>query len=137
MRGLCVPFGRCCAASTTVKSGNVENLVHALSSNSLGAVFARVAKRFPMALFESNLTAPRRRVILRSRDGPAGAFIMTSADLSPYEQAASAVVYSRAIHFFGAAEIWEAFAAKQISSKRREELLRVLRDRLLIIPLEK
>jgi hypothetical protein len=33
--------------------------------------------------------------------------------------------------------VWEAFAAKQISSKRREELLRVLRDRLLIIPLEK
>jgi hypothetical protein len=61
----------------------------------------------------------------------------SSTDLSPYEAAASALFYSRAQHFAGAAEVWEAFAAKQISSKRREELLCVLRDRLLIIPLEK
>jgi hypothetical protein len=97
-----------------------------------------VAKGFPAPLFETYLTAPRRRVILRSRDGPAGVFAMpSSTDLSPYESAASALFYTRAVHFQSAAEVWEAFAAKQISSKRREELLRVLRDRLLIIPLEK
>jgi hypothetical protein len=98
-----------------------------------------VAKGFPAPLFETYLTAPRRRVILRSRDGPAGVFTMssTSSELSPYAAAASALFYTRAVHFQGAAEVWEAFAAKQISSKRREELLRVLRDRLLIIPLEK
>lgn len=59
-----------------------------------------------------------------------------STQLSPYEAAASALFYSRAQHFAGAAEVWEAFAARQISSKRREELLSVLRARLSVIPLE-
>ena len=61
----------------------------------------------------------------------------TSTDLSPYDFAAKALFYSRAQHFAGAAEVWAAFAAKQISSKRREELLLPLRQRLAAIPLEK
>jgi len=61
----------------------------------------------------------------------------TSTQLSPYEAAASALFYSRAAHFAGAAEVWAAFFHGSISSKRREELLRVLRDRLAVIPLEK
>jgi hypothetical protein len=60
-----------------------------------------------------------------------------SADDSPYSHACLVATYSRAAHFLGAAEVWEAFAAKQISSKRREELLCTLRDRLSVIPLEK
>jgi hypothetical protein len=57
------------------------------------------------------------------------------SDLSPYSAAASALFYSRAAHFDGAREVWEAFFAKTISSKRREELLSVLRARLATIPL--
>ena len=56
--------------------------------------------------------------------------VSSPTSVSPYEAAASALFYSRAQHFAGAAEVWEAFAARQISSKRREELLFVLRQRL-------
>ena len=63
--------------------------------------------------------------------------ISSSTSVSPYEAAASALFYSRVAHFVGAAEVWQAFADKQISSKRREELLFVLRQRLATIPLEK
>ena len=54
----------------------------------------------------------------------------TSTQLSPYADAATISHYCATIHFRGAAEVWEAFFAKQISSKRREELLSVLRTRL-------
>ena len=64
-------------------------------------------------------------------------YTILPADESPYSHACLVATYSRAAHFLGAAEVWEAFAAKQISSKRREELLRHLRDRLAVIPLEK
>ena len=55
---------------------------------------------------------------------------MVSSDLSPYDAAASASLYSAAAHFAGAAEVWAAFFAGSISGKRREELLFVLRRRL-------
>jgi hypothetical protein len=56
--------------------------------------------------------------------------MVTSTDLSPYDSAAQALFYSRAQHFAGAAEVWQAFADRKISSKRREDLLSVLRGRL-------
>jgi hypothetical protein len=54
----------------------------------------------------------------------------TSSDLSPYAAGVSAVFYSASVHFHAAAEVWEAFAAGSISSRRREELLSILRHRL-------
>jgi hypothetical protein len=58
-------------------------------------------------------------------------YTVLPADESPYSRAVLARTYSRPLHFAGAAEVWEAFAAKQISSKRREELLFSLRARLM------
>ena len=123
-------------------AARVETLISAQRCVSY-APFPRYAavktvKRFPEAPFEGYLTGTRARAKMRRGMVPLGAFLMsTSTELSPYEVAASAAVYSRAIHFHGAAEIWVAFANKKISSAQRESLLRHLRDRLALIPLEK
>jgi hypothetical protein len=49
---------------------------------------------------------------------------------SPFEYAVSVPVYTARAHFHGAVEVWDAYARGQISQKRREELLSVLRGRL-------
>jgi hypothetical protein len=55
---------------------------------------------------------------------------------SNYNFAVDAPSYLASIHFLGAAEVWEAYFAGRINQKRREELLRHLRTRLVLeVPL--
>jgi hypothetical protein len=55
----------------------------------------------------------------------------TSTELSPFDRAASASVYSVHGHFCGTAEVWEAYFRGQISQRLRESLLQQLRGRLM------